>query len=159
MQVDEDLRLSDRGPMARTPIQRVIGYTPRLPGGLLSGGEADEMASDLQHLGDLDANRAMKMRQAAAIAFHDCSQAIRAAVLAGHRKYRNIEVGQAIYFWRRGAGTTKQTRESYWHGPGRVLMTALPSTVWISYQGTLVKAAPERTRPVTEEESLSMSVG
>ena len=142
-----------------SPIQRVIGYTPRLPGGLLTGGEADEMAADLQHIGDVEANRAMRMRQAAAVAFHevDCSQAIRAAVLAGHRKYHNIEVGQAVYFWRRGAGTTKKTRGSYWHGPGRVLMTALPSTVWISYQGTLVKAAPERVRTVTEEESLSMS--
>ena len=70
---------------------------------------------------------------------------------------RNRLLMRAGYSPIQRVGTTKKTRESYWHGPGRVLMTALPSTVWIAYQGTLIKAAPERIRPVTEEESLSMS--
>ena len=142
-----------------SPIQRVIGYSPRIPGGLLQGGEQDEMVAELQHVGDTDANKAMRMRKAAAMAFHeaDCDQALRAATLAGRRQHQNIEVGQAIYFWRRGAGTHKKTRTSYWQGPGRVVMTSLPNAVWIAYQGSLVKAAPERTRPATEEEALSLS--
>ena len=142
-----------------SPIQRVIGYSPRIPGGLLQGGEQDEMVAELQHVGDTDANKAMRMRKAAAMAFHeaDCDQALRAATLAGRRQHQNIEVGQAIYFWRRGAGTHKKTRTSYWQGPGRVVMTSLPNAVWIAYQGSLVKAAPERTRPATEEETLSLS--
>ena len=38
-----------------------------------------------------------------------------------------------------GAGTNKKTRESYWHGPGRVIMTALPGAVWIAYKDNVVK--------------------
>ena len=99
-----------------SPIQRVIGYSPRLPGGLLSGGDHDHMAADLIRIGDQGAVRAMKMRKAAAIAFHeaDCDQALRAAALGGPRRFQNFEVGQAVYFWRRGAGTHKKTRDSYW---------------------------------------------
>ena len=55
----------------------------------------------------------MKMRKAAAVAFHaDCDQALRSAALAGPRKVSDLEVGQAVYFWRRGAGSTKKTRQS-----------------------------------------------
>ena len=142
-----------------SPIQRVIGYTPRLPGGLLSGGEMDESTSSLQTIGDIDVRRSMSMRKAAACAFHaaDCDQALRSATLAGRRKHLNIEVGQALYFWRRGAATQKKPRHSYWQGPGRVVLTSLPNAVWIIHQGALIKAAPERTRPATEEESLSVS--
>ena len=39
-----------------SPIQRVIGYSPRLPGGrLLSGGETDHMVPDLVIIGDAQA--------------------------------------------------------------------------------------------------------
>ena len=54
-----------------SPIQRVLGYTPRLPGGLLSGGEHDVAAADLQRIGDVEACRAMRMRKAASFAFHE----------------------------------------------------------------------------------------
>ena len=139
-----------------SPIQRVLGYSPRLPGGLQTGGEQDHMAADLVRIGDLPARKAMEMRKAAAFAFHaaDCEVALRSATLAGPRQFRDYEPGQAVYFWRRGSGTHKKTRESYWRGPGRVIMTALPGAVWIAYQDTVVKAAPERIRPAAEEESL-----
>ena len=142
-----------------SPIQRVLGFTPRLPGGLLTGGEHDIAVADLQRIGDVDAHRAMRMRKAAAVAFHesDCDQAIRAAALAGRRRFQNFEVGHAVYYWRRGAGTSKKTRSSYWHGPGRILLTNLPSTVWIAHGNSVIKASPERVRIATEEESLSIS--
>ena len=142
-----------------SPIQRVIGYSPRLPGGLLSDGERDHMSASLVKAGDEQATRAMRMRKAASVAFHaaDCDQALRAAALGGPRRHQNYEVGQAVFFWRRGAGTAKKTRHSYWHGPGRVIMTSLPNAVWIVYNGALVKAAPERVRVATPEEDLSMS--
>ncbi|CAE7276334.1 unnamed protein product [Symbiodinium sp. CCMP2592] len=110
-------------------------------------------------VGDLPAKKAMEIRKAAAFAFHaaDCEVALRSATLAGPRQFRDYEPGQAVYFWRKGAGTNKKTRESYWHGPGRVVMTALPGAMWIAYQDNVVKAAPERVRPAAEEESLSLS--
>ena len=142
-----------------SPIQRVLGYTPRLPGGLLSGGEHDVAAADLQRIGDVEACRAMRMRKAASFAFHeaDCSQALRAAALAGIRKHQDFETGQLVYYWRRGNGSTKKMRHSYWNGPGRVLLTNLPNTVWIAHGNTVIKAAPERVRLASEEESLSIS--
>ena len=140
-----------------SPIQRVIGYNPRLPGGLLSGGQQDEAVASKFAVGDRDVARAIKMRKAAAMAFHeaDCDQALRA--LGGRRKHHEFEVGQAVYFWRRGSGSVKNERNSYWQGPGRVLMTSLPNAVWIAFNGAIVKAAPERVRVATEEESLSVS--
>ena len=48
-------------------------------------------------------------------------------------------------------------RHSYWNGPGRVLLTNLPNTVWIAHGNTVIKAAPERVRLASEEESLSIS--
>ena len=36
-------------------------------------------------------------------------------------------------------------------------MTDLPSCLWLSFQNTVIKAAPERVRPATEEENLSLS--
>ncbi|OLQ01053.1 hypothetical protein AK812_SmicGene16199 [Symbiodinium microadriaticum] len=142
-----------------SPIQRVVGYSPRLPGGLLSGGESDHMVSDLVRLGDAQAEKAMRMRKAAAIAFHaaDCDQALRASIHSGPRPHRNYETGQAVFFWRRGAGSTKKTRMSYWQGPARVMMTDLPGCLWLSFQNTVVKVAPERVRPASEEEQLSLS--
>ena len=117
------------------------------------------MAADLVRIGDLQARKAMEMRKAAAFAFHsaDCEVALRSATLAGPRVHRDYEPGQAVFFWRKGSGTNKKTRDSYWHGPGRVIMTALPGAVWIAYQDNVVKAAPERVRPAAEEESLSLS--
>ncbi|CAE7259161.1 RE1, partial [Symbiodinium sp. CCMP2456] len=135
-----------------SPIQRVIGYSPRLPGGLLTGTEMDQGVASLRQAGDVGVAKATQMRKAAALAFHeaDCDQALRAAALAGPRRHHNFEVGQAAFFWRRGAGTTKKDRESYWAGPGRIIMTSLPNAVWISHQGTLIKAAPERARAAFE---------
>ena len=87
-----------------SPIQRVIGYSPRLPGGLLSDGEQDLSTASLAGIGDVGVTKQMEMRKAAATAFHetDCEQAIKNATLAGPRPHRNFEAGQVVYFWRRG---------------------------------------------------------
>ena len=119
-----------------SPIQRVIGYSPRLPGGLLSDGEQDLSTASLAGIGDIGVTKQMEMRKAAATAFHetDCEQAIKNATLAGPRPHRNFEAGQVVYFWRRGADTSKKPTANYWHGPARVILTNLPNSVWLSYQ-------------------------
>ena len=50
----------------------------------------------------------------------------------------------------------KQTPD-LWHGPARIVLVDLPSTLWLSYQGGIIKASPERVRPASEEEQLSLS--
>ena len=141
-----------------SPIQRVLGYSPRIPGGMLSGGGQD--LATLSHAGgDVQIQRAQQMRLAAAKAFHeaDCSQALKNALHAGHRPVREFEPGQLVYFWRKGTDRPKKDSYIYWKGPARVVLTAPPSTVWINYKGYVVKAAPEHLRHATEEERFTLS--
>ena len=103
--------------------------------------------------------RTMKMRKAAAVAFHeaDRSQALRPAALSGPRRMQDFEVGQAVYIFRRGGATAKKQRQACWVGPGWIVMASLPNAVWIAYNTSLVKAAPERVRHCTIEEKMSAS--
>lgn len=142
-----------------SPIQRVIGYTPKIPGGLLCGDAANRSFAEHIRLGDGGVERAMKMRKAASIAFHeaDCSLALRRAIESGPRPFQNYEIGETVYFWRIGMGPTRKPAPAYWHGPAKVVMTSPPTTVWVSYQGTLVKASPERLRRASEEEMTTLS--
>ena len=142
-----------------SPIQRVLGYTPRIPGGIISGGETNLSILGRPSGGDLQMQKSHEMRLAAARAFHeaDSCQALRNALHAGHRPRLEFEPGQMVYFWRKGAERALKNNPSFWRGPARVILTALPSTVWISYRRTIVKAAPEHLRHANEEEQLAMS--
>ena len=142
-----------------SPIQRVIGYNPKLPGGLLTGDAANRAFADKTKLGDLGVTRAMEMRKAAAMAFHhtDCSEALRRAIASGPRPFQTFEIGEAVYFWRIGQGATIKPAPEYWHGPARVVMIDEPTTLWLAYQGKLVKASPERVRRAGDEEQLTLT--
>ena len=150
-------RLASRGGFS--PVQRVLGFLPRLPGGLLSGGQDDAEAGTVPRLGDAGIRRAMDMRKAAAKAFFevDCDQALRNVLAGGPRPHYDYMVGQMVYFYRLGHSKKGDRPHQRWHGPARVVMTDYPSTIWLSYQGNLVKAAPERIRPGSEEENLTIS--
>ena len=142
-----------------SPIQRVVGYSPKIPGGLLSGDAANRAFSDKVILGDAGVVRAMEMRKAAALAFHhtDCAEALRRAISSGPRPFQSFEIGEAVYFWRVGAGATLKPAPEYWHGPARVVMLDEPTTLWLAYQGRLIKASPERVRRASEEENLTLT--
>ena len=142
-----------------SPIQRVLGYAPRLPGGLLSGDDGNRALPNTEHIGDLGLERSMRMRKAAAKAFMeaDCEDALRRALSAGPRSDHTYEFGEMVYFFRMGADKRLKFAPSYWKGPARVVMVDPPSTVWLAYQGFLVKASPERLRRASPEERLSVS--
>ena len=142
-----------------SPIQRVLGYSPRVPGGLLTGGGGDLATLGKLSAGDLAIQNAQDMRLAAARAFHeaDCSQSLRNALHAGPRPQREFEAGQLVYFWRKGMERALKDKPMFWRGPARVILTAMPTTVWISYRGCIVKAAPEHLRHANDEEQLSLS--
>lgn len=46
---------------------------------------------------------------------------------------------------------------AFWHGPAKVVLTNLPSTVWVSHHGYLVKACPEHLRPATDDEKFILT--
>lgn len=150
-------RLLSRGGFS--PAQRVFGFQQRIPGGLMSEGEDDLAVQSLAATGDVNVSRSMMIRKPAAQSFHevDCQQAIRAAATHGPRPHYAYEAGQAVYFWRRATDAARKPANYFWHGPARVVATQLPTTVWLSYNHHLVKAAPEKLRPASEEEFFSIS--
>jgi len=141
-----------------SPIQRVLGYSPRIPGGVMTGGYNDFSSRSLRG-GDLQLQKANEMRLAAARAFHeaDCQQAIKNTLHAGPRRLQDYEVGQTVYFWRKGMEGAKRDSPEYWRGPARVVLTSPPSTVWLNYRGYIVKAAPEQLRMASEEEQFTLT--
>ena len=142
-----------------SPVQRVLGYTPRVPGGLQTGGYNDWSTVEQLRAGDLQVQMAEKMRLSATKAFYeaDCSQSIRNAVHAGARPVREFEVGQMVYFWRKGTDGVKKNNQSYWRGPARVILTSPPSAIWITYRGYVIKSSPEHLRSATTEETFTLS--
>lgn len=106
-----------------SPVQRVLGYTPRVPGSLLQGG-----FNDRYQMGDLQVQRSFQMCLAAAKAFHeaDCDQALRNALQAGARVPKEFEPGQTVYFWRKATDRVKKNHPKYWRGPARVVLVSMP---------------------------------
>ena len=51
----------------------------------------------------------------------------------------------------------KKDNTSFWHGPAKVVLTNLPSTVWVSHHGYLVKACPEHLRSATNDEKFILT--
>eukprot|EP00435_Cladocopium_sp_Y103_P068193 s512_g31.t1 len=142
-----------------SPVQRMLGYSPRVPGTNLSGGFNDHATASRYLAGDLQVQRSVQLRQAAAIAYHkaDCDQALRNALHAGHRQWHHYEVGQTVYYWKKGMQRAKKDNPSFWHGPAKVILTNLPNTVWVSHRGHIVKASPEHLRPAVDEEKFVLT--
>ena len=69
-------RLSNKSGFS--PVQRMLGYSPRIPGTNLSGGFNDHSTASRYRAGDLQVQRAVNLRRAAAVAYHqaDCNQAL-----------------------------------------------------------------------------------
>ena len=84
-----------------SPIKRVVGFSPKLPGRMMNGDAANRSISDKERLGDLGVVRAMQMRKTAAIAFHsnECEDALRRAISSGPRPFSDFEIGEMVYFF------------------------------------------------------------
>ena len=125
-------RLSNKSGFS--PIQRMLGYSPRLPGGIFQGGEGSIGVMSRYHAGDAQVQRSTDIRTQAAVAFHqvECEQALKHSVYAGPKRFYDYEVGQTVYFWRKGMERQKKDSPAFWHGPGKVILTDLPNTIWVS---------------------------
>eukprot|EP00435_Cladocopium_sp_Y103_P070350 s367_g35.t1 len=160
-------RLTHRG--GYSAIHRVFGYTPSMPGDVLFSREQEDNLQhhDMLELGDVTLQRQQKMRECAGRAFFsaECAAAIRRAVSSGPRTTENFEVGQLVYFWSRGQfnkvgvhhSATRRPNHAFWNGPCRVIATQYPTSIYIAFQGRLIKAAPEQCRRVSEDEDATCS--
>ena len=142
-----------------SPVQRVFGSQPRLPGGLdeeyFSIAENDSRTQEGKVLED------MRMRADAAEAYHQAnmSEKLRAAMLARNRPIRREYVlGEWVYYWR----TAKDSKlvKAHWHGPGMVVCNEVSgtdedraTTVWVVHGASLLRCTPEQLRPEFPEES------
>ena len=133
-------RLANRGGFS--PAQRVLGFQPRIPGGLMTSESYDFEANSPATMGDKQVEDAMKLCKAAAQAFFeaDCDQALENALSGGPRPQQEYTAGQMVYFYRLGHSKKGDRLPQLWHGPARVVVTDPPSTLWLSYQGGIVKA-------------------
>ena len=142
-----------------SPVQRVLGYTPRVPGSQFQGGANDIATQSRYRMGDLQVQRSFRMRLAASRAFHeaDCEQALRNALHAGARIPQEFEAGQLVYFWRKATDRPKKNQPKYWRGPARVILVSMPTSVWVSFKGIVVKAAPEQLRHASIEDQMTLT--
>ena len=119
-----------------SPVQRVLGYAPRLPGGFLTGDPGNHAMPSQVRLGsDLGLEKSMSMRRAAAKAFMEaaCEDALRRAISSGPRQFTDFDIGELVYFYRQGMNKQLKHAAGFWEGPGRVVMLDPPSTIWVNY--------------------------
>ena len=101
----------------------------------------------------------MLRKAEAAKAFHEAEAKtmLRLALLARSRTIRDPQLGQAVYYFRRGKGM----KGRQYLGPARVIAVEPPqgdtqtsSIVWLSHAATLIRAAPEHLRAATPLETI-----
>lgn len=158
-------RLTHRG--GYSAIQRVFGVTPCIPGEIMRGDH-----NNLHHMaeitaGDVILQKQEAMRLAAGRAFfaQECSSAIRRALHSGPRVSPEFSVGQTVYFWcsstqqkvRHKNSASRRPNYMRWTGPASVIAMQLPTTLFLNFQGRLVKAAPEQCRMCSDDEDVACS--
>ena len=124
---------------------------------LMTGGANDHGVASRYEMGDLEVQKAIRIRQAAAVAFHqsDCNQAFRNALSNMEEgEHTSMSQDKPYIFGERGC---KKNNSSFWRGPAKVILTNLPSTVWVSFQGYVVKASPEHLRVAFCEEKMTLT--
>ena len=148
-------------------MHRVFGYTPVIPEDLFGNNSANIVEASAMEMGDSTLQKQARMKQAAGQAFfsQECSSAIQRALQSGPRRLESFAVGQKVLFWSvsvhgkvaRPNSASRTPPHQFWHGPAHVVITQLPSTLYLVNQGRIIKAAPEQCRACSADEELSCS--
>ena len=125
---------------------------------------------------DLNFEATLQKRARARTLFleEDARRRTQRALLYRQRTLQSFEIGQLVYFFRRGRGHGSRY-ECHWFGPGKVVCvektshpdhegelrnTSQGSIVWVAHGTTLYRCAPEQLRRVTREvENVSQMFG
>jgi len=130
-----------------SPMQRVFGFSTRLPASLQSDDIIDPQYLSEDPLDDF--KRAEELRQAAvrAWAAMDNRSRLLKSLRARHRTLQTFVEGQLVFVWR-------QTRvgQGRWHGPGVVVLPTVGGA-WVNMRGSLWRVSNEQLRSATSEES------
>ena len=116
-----------------SPYQHVFGRDPELSFDVLVPG-ADVAVVTMPVL-DRPSERAVQIRQEARKAFVESQddKAMRRALVARPRSWRDFKVGDQVAFWRKGKGRGMRSGHARWHGRAIVLALCPGSkNVWIA---------------------------
>ena len=133
-------------------MQRVFGFSHRLPNSLLSDDIIDPLYLSQDPLEDF--HRAELLRQAATRAWAalDSRTRMLKVLRARHRTPQNFTEGQLVFVWRQ-----PRVGGGHWHGPG-VIVLPTAGGAWINMRGSLWRVANEQMRGATNEESLGAEI-
>jgi hypothetical protein len=149
--------LSRRGGFS--PIQWVLGYERSLPSSLLDNPDKIAVHSNIQ-IGGSFAKRANIRETARHVWIElDNSDRHRRALLRQPRINRTeYHPGELCFFYQlrdaNRATRSKPDDPRCWKGPCVVVATQGLSTVWLSWNQSLIKAAVEQLRPASEDETM-----
>ena len=133
-------------------MQRVFGFTHRLPNSLASDDPIDPMYLSEDPLEDF--RKAEELRQAATRAWSALDNRVKLlkALRARHRTPQTFVEGQLVFVWRQ-----PKVGPGRWHGPG-VIVLPTSGGAWINMRGSLWRVANEQMRGATNEESLGAEI-
>ena len=138
-----------------TPQQSVLGISSKLPGSILSDGNAsthslaDSPATEGQRF--LDHLKVRERARKAFIQVDNCSSFRRALLRRTRPSRDDWEVGDFALCWRRRGGNMRR-EHGRWHGPAQIIAVEKSKVVWLSHAGRLVRASPEQLRPASLRE-------
>ena len=145
-----------------SPSQWFLGQDSRQVGLLRDLDEQHNIATASQIIADPDFYEKVRLREQAAIAFHEehAKDVWRRAVGGKVRPMKGpYQIGQLVYVFRKRARGLLSTRHGVWIGPGRVVGLEsesggpVPRVVWVSFNGYLYRCSPEGLRPIPEDEA------
>ena len=133
-------------------MQRVFGFSHRLPNSLLSDDIIDPLYLSQDPLEDF--HRAEQLRQAATRAWAALDNRTRMlkVLRARHRTPQSFTEGQLVFVWRQ-----PRVGSGRWHGPG-VIVLPTAGGAWINMRGSLWRVANEQMRGAINEESLGAEI-
>ncbi len=131
-----------------SPVQRVFGISPRMPGSTLADDSIDPVLVSANP--STEFQRAQDLRRLAnrVVVEDDTAEALDKAVKAKHRIEKHYVEGEIVFVWRKNPLSA-----GWWQGPGLVVL-AQGNNVWISIKGGLCKCGRTQLRPATSEEQM-----
>ena len=150
---------------AKNELHQIRGYTPnqwafgqakgRLES-LLQNGSNPAVQAGLDRKDDFSSQLKVTLKARETFLQADSRRRLSRAGMRNTRRTEVYEIGNLVYYWRKGRGTTEGT----WFGPGRVVCvektssddTGSPgSVIWVVHGIVMYRCSPEQLRHVTQQ--------
>ena len=143
-----------------SPIQRVYGKQPRIPG-MIYGGDGGAVINSGFLAGDPSFVKSLQIRHEARKAFCevDHEDRVRRAIEHRTRPDRGPFIpGCKVYVWRPGGKRPGGDLTYYWRGPGTIIGNTDANRYWVSFGSKVLKCAPEQLRRLSAEDEAAIKL-